>query len=201
MTNQKKLIKYLKAQFRTVELFMSKVRHRPGGKSVHELRLATRRARVALWVLEHNSKPLRFKELRHGLRQLGQALGQIREVEVAIQDANHFGIKRLDLKRRRNRARRKIKNLVSDKKTNDLTKQIADAENRINNIGPVSIIIDRDELIIKIRRQLKLFLSGKIKLHKLRIILKKTRYALVAIGQPTAKMKLLQNILGDEHDL
>ena len=173
MTNQENLIKYLKAQFRTVELVMPKVSHRPSGKSVHELRLATRRARVALWVLEHSSSPLRFKELGNDLCKLGKTLGQVREVEVAIQDANHYGIKSLDLKNRRSKAQRKIQKLISAKERKHLSKQFADAENRIKNIGPISFRTVKAELIIKIRRQLKIYRHGETEPHTLRIVLKK----------------------------
>ncbi len=201
MTNQNNLIKYLKAQFRTVELSLPKVAHRPSDKAVHELRVATRRARVALWVLEQSSSPLRFKKLGHDFRKLGQTLGQVRELEVAIQDANHFGIEFFDLKNRHKKAQRRIQNLISTKKIENFSKQFADAETRIKNIGPISFSIVKSELIIKIRRQLKLSLRGETEPHKLRIVLKKTRYALEAMGKPVQKMKLLQNVLGDEHDL
>ena len=201
MTKQENLIKYLKTQFRTVELLMPKVSHRPCGKSVHQLRLATGRARVGLWVLEHSPRALRFKELGHDLRKLGKILGEVREVEVAIHDANHYGIELFDIKSRRGKAQKKIKKLVSEKKRNNLSKQFADAQNRIRKFGRVSFSMARDELIFKIRRELVLCLRGETKPHKLRIVLKKTRYALEAMGKRTGQMKLLQTVLGEEHDL
>ena len=169
MTNQENLIKYLKTQFRAVELLMPKVLRQPSGKSVHQLRLATRRARVGLWVLGQNSSVLRFKHLGHELRTLGKTLGQVREVEVAIQDANHYGVQLLDLKSRRSNARRKIQNLVSGRHRNDLAKKFADAVNVISNFEGISFDIVKDKLMVKIDRQLKRNIHGKIKPHKLRI--------------------------------
>ncbi|OYZ23558.1 MAG: hypothetical protein B7Y39_04425 [Bdellovibrio sp. 28-41-41] len=201
MTNHENLIKYLKTQFRIVELILPKVSRKPSGKSIHQLRLATRRARVALWILENSSSAVRFKELSHDLRKLGKTLGQIREVEVSIQDANHYDLELFDLKTRRTYAQKEIQNLVSEKKRNDLAKKFADAENAIGNIGPASFSLMRDKLIVKIHRQLKLCARGEIKPHKLRIVLKRTRYALEAIGKSVAKIKSLQDVLGDAHDL
>ena len=44
-------------------------------------------------------------------------------------------------------------------------------------------------------------MHGQKRLHRLRVRIKKARYALEAIGKPIGPIRRLQDLLGDAHDL
>jgi CHAD domain-containing protein len=212
---QRNLIQYLDIQFKAITAWSKEVSHHPSGKPVHELRLATRHARAALWVLKHSSEHLRFKKLDRELQQLGRTLGMVREIDVAISDANHYRIKSAQMIPQRMHAVKKLKKLVKAEARKDLKKLLVHAARALRLIGPLRMKEAKVKLTRTLHTQLNQHMDGPATFHKLRITVKKARYAIEAMGvpihpmdrsnhpivAPNHPMKKLQDFLGKAHDL
>jgi len=86
-------------------------------ESVHQMRVASRKMRSLFNMIGDHYKPKIVEKYSHGLRNIGNALGQIRDLDVLIEDMQAFQatldadtqvildqvIKKLDKKRRKNR--------------------------------------------------------------------------------------------------
>ena len=201
MTPDNRLIKYLAAQSKVLISFMNEVPDRLPGKVVHQVRLATRRARAALWVLRHCSSHIRFKGLNKELQRLGDALGRIRELDVAILDAKRFGFDSSTLVAGRKEAHHRLRHLIHRDQKNELALQLWIAGHTAREIFPVRIDEAKRRLDKQLASLLKRRIHGQTKFHQLRIVIKKTRYALEAMGKPIGSLQRLQDILGEAHDL
>lgn len=213
--SQRHLSKSLDTQAKAISAWSKQVKHHPSGKPVHELRLATRQARAAFWVLKNSSEHLRFKKLDRRLHKLEETLGKVREIDVAIRDANHYKIKSSQLIPNKMHAVKKLKKLVSSDSRKELKKLLTEARRSIQRMNSVKINEARKKLSEILQNQLAQDLDGPKKLHKLRIAVKKARYAIEAMGQPihpmdgsnhpnkamNHPMKKLQDTLGQAHDL
>lgn len=200
-TSQRKLIHYLETQSKAITCLAPKKSRQLSGKDVHELRVATRRARATFWILRHSSAHIRFEELDNDLRKLGKALGHVRELDVAILDANRFGIDATKLIARQKIFQMKLQKRINRNQQNHLSTQLSAAENAAHAMSPIFLGEARDTLRARLNRQLDRHLHGQTKLHQLRIMMKKARYVLEALGRPVSPMKSLQDLLGDAHDL
>lgn len=200
MTYQEHVTKYLETQAEAIARLAPQVNRRLSVKPVHHLRVAIRRARAALWVLRNSSNSVHFKKLNHDLRKLGKVLGEVRELDVAIQDANDYGIDSIKLTSRRKTKQTKLQKLINRNQRHNLAMQFFSLKNAALTLSP-NLSEARDNLRLQLNRQLERHIHGKTKLHRLRITMKKTRYALEALGRPVEPIKRLQTILGDAHDL
>ena len=122
-------------------------------------------------------------------------------MDVAILDANHYGIDSSELLTRRKAVQRKLQKLINSDQRNNLAKQLASLESVVSAISPTLLNTACYKLGLFLNKQLKRCIHGQISLHQLRITLKKVRYALEAMGRPATPIKHLQDILGDAHDL
>lgn len=170
-------------------------------KNVHQLRVTVRRIRAVLWLAEHGSPPLSFGKVKLALRDFGQALGKLRELDVAIQDAGQFHLDTSKLQKKRKAARRNLKRQMTTQQCLKIPSRIDDAIAKIN--GRRSLDISRGVFLLqkKILSWPHRTLKTGDDFHNLRIIIKKTRYALEAMGKPTRPLRGLQGILGKAHDL
>jgi CHAD domain-containing protein len=100
--------------------------------SVHEMRVATRRARAAIQLCHNAFDTSTLAHYEKGLKRLGRALGAVRDLDIALANVRLFGqsqpenqpesqrkgIKRLraELKNRRRRANKKLLVLLDSKK-------------------------------------------------------------------------------------
>ena len=201
MTHQEHVINYLEIQSNAIAILAPKVFRHMGGKSVHQLRVATRRARAALWVLRYSSAHIHFKKLNHNLRIIGKALGGVRELDVAILDANHYDINSSQLISRRKAAQQNLQKLINRGQRKKLSADFLSFKKTIRNMKPMLLRKASDKLRAQLNHQLERHVRGKTKSHQLRLVFKKVRYALEAMGKPIDPIKRLQNILGDAHDL
>ena len=202
------LTRYLDTQTKAISAWSKQVAKHSSGKSVHGLRLATRQARAAFWVLKHSSEHLRFKKLNRKLHRLGSALGKVREMDVALSDANHYQIKTTCLIPERMKAVKKLQKLVNKKSRKDLKRLLIKARRSVHKMSAIQVTDAREKLSLSLHRQLAEDIESPAKLHRLRIAVKKARYAIDAMGEtnhPDGRskhpMKKLQDVLGEAHDL
>jgi CHAD domain-containing protein len=206
--SQRHLRKYLDTQAKAISAWSKQVSRHLSGKPVHELRLATRQARAVFWILKNSSAHVRFKKLDRKLHQLGVTLGKVREIDVAISDANHYKIKTSELIRDRTEVVKKLKRLVSIDSRRTLKKLLKTARKSVRRMSSFEMTHVRKKLSKILRAQLAQELEGPKQFHQLRISVKKARYAIEAMGQakhPIGRsnhpMKKLQDTLGHAHDL
>jgi CHAD domain-containing protein len=206
--SQSHLRDYLDTQAKAISAGSKQVSRHLSGKPVHELRLATRQARAVFWVLKNSSEHVRFKKLDRKLHRLGVTLGKVREIDVAISDANHYKIKSSDLIRDRTEAVKKLEKLVAPDSRRKLRKLLKSARKSVHRMNSIEMTQARKKLSEILRVQLAQEIEGPKQLHQLRITVKKARYAIEAMGQakhPISRsnhpMKKLQDTLGQAHDL
>ena len=103
MLRQKgKLISYFSEQESRFHRQSAVTLRNPSPKNVHDLRVTLRRLFTVFWLAEHSSDNLSLTELSKPLIRLFHNLGQLRELDVAIVDANkfHFDPSHMKIKRR-----------------------------------------------------------------------------------------------------
>lgn len=202
MSNQNPVVEYLERQSKAIGRLAVEVSRRSDEKPVHKLRVATRRARAALWVLKNSSAHLHFKRLDHDLRRLCRELGKVREVDVAILDASHYGIDSSKLEIQRKKFLRKVRELITQDQMKRLMNKLSEAEISGRARDPILLYEASKRLRSRLNMQLEWNAHGEMtKPHRLRITMKKARYVLEAMGRPIDPMKPLQDALGDAHDL
>ncbi len=192
---------YLKRQAQMFDYQARRVYRDTSIKNVHELRVTIRRIRAALWLVEHSSRHHTFKKLRVSLRKLGQALGECRELDVAIQDAGQYHLKVGKIKAERKTARRKLLVPINPKNIKKILEQLESAVRKVQKYPE----LDLTPGIIRLRSNLSPWMSknnlSDQELHTLRILAKKNRYILEAFKTPTQPLRKLQGFLGRGHDL
>ncbi len=198
---QNKIHRYLLLQSKAFAAMSSKANKYASEESVHQLRIFTRRTRAALWILLNSSEEKVFKTFDHRLEKLGHRLGRVRELDVALQDANHFHLKSSALKRLRKKAQKKMRQHLNFGQTQKIKNGFSLVESAIQIGDPVSLTNSWKSLLDQLQHQVKRDANGKIKLHQLRVVIKKVRYTLEVIGSSTVTMEPLLEILGDAHDL
>lgn len=201
MNRQLRLIKYFNAQMDVFIRNCPVVLSHPSGRSLHELRLATRRLRATLWVLRHSSAHFGIKRLNRSLKSLGNRLGKVRELDVAIKDAKKYRIDSSNLEVERNRAQKQLRKVLNQKNCKHIIHPLIATRNAVSQERELDFTRVRSRLQTRLTVKLKQHINGQIELHRLRIILKKTQYALESMGQAVAPLRQLQDILGDAHDL
>lgn len=195
------LIGYLKKNSDVITRLAPEAFRHLKGEFVHKLRVAIRRTRTSLWLLRYSSSDIRIKELDSKLRALAKALGKVRELDVAILDAKQYDVDSAQLKAHLKTAQKKLRKLLKKKKRDRLKQQLSIAANATRQKMPISLKKARSKLSVKLNKQLSLNLKKKKSFHQIRIVLKKSRYALEAMEKPVDHMKQLQDILGKAHDL
>jgi CHAD domain-containing protein len=200
MSYEQNAKKYLKAQSKAIARLAPIVSRHGGVDHVHQLRVAVRRARVALWILKDKSNEIQYKKLSQNLQRIGKALGKVRELDVAIQDADDYGIDSSQLTARRDTSRKKLRKKINRKQRQNLALLFRSFDVATLSRSP-DLMKSRDNLRVRLNRNLKRHINEQTKLHRLRVAMKKIRYSLEALGKPVDPIKRLQNILGDAHDL
>ena len=198
---QKHLIRYLDSQSKAIVCLEPEVCCHLSGKVLHELRVAIRRTRAAYWILRKSSPDNRFKKLDRDLKSLGKALGKVRELDVAIQDASHYGIDSSKLKARRKVVQNRLRKRLSRDQRNRLGRRLSVAGQVASRISPLLFNEAHDNLRTWLNHVKRRRMHGQRRLHRLRVSIKKARYALEAMGKPIGPIRSLQDLLGDAHDL
>lgn len=175
MRPEQALARKFQTEVRNLKRLVQAVRDDPRPKVVHELRATTRRLRAVLFI---------FPEAHEVVRALGRKLGHIRELDVAIDDAIHYGLpaRRIDeARKKRKRYRKQIQNFLKKKKTRGVFENLAA---KAASLKPAQLKQSNSDI-----------------LHRLRIEVKKLRYRIEALSSNSDNLTQLQRALGRAHDM
>ncbi|MBA2404771.1 MAG: CHAD domain-containing protein [Bdellovibrionales bacterium] len=177
--SSKTLLQYKNDQIKQFEKLVKVARKQATEKSIHKIRVTARRLTPVL----KNKK----------LRKMARVLGKERDLDVAINNANHYQLATRILRQAKKAAH---KNTGAKLKKIDI-KIPAHSSN-------ARMLIDFKRMMRKQNLKLKQFSQAKpsqIDLHRLRIVFKKVRYGLEAIGIIQPQLQNMQDLLGHIHDL
>lgn len=195
------LLQNFSNQMRIFERQIASTHRKHTNKNIHQLRITTRRIRAVLWLVKHGVPHLSFETLNSDLRKLSQALGFVRELDVAIQDAKEFRLQTKKLKKRRRSARKNLFELTDDRHRRKMIRRLHKAFIEIQRHQEQTLAPGMNLLKHKLLPWTRKFLTTQDDFHKVRIITKKTRYILEIIGKPSQPLCELQDVLGKGHDL
>ncbi len=168
---------------------------------VHTLRVTIRRLRACLWALRTDARySAQSKKLRSDLRMLGATLGRIRELDVAIQDTITYGIKMPNLCSERNKALKQAIRILHRASVCKLSKRITAFARSVE--GPLRLRTALDPLVKQLMRSRKEIRPlSQQHAHRMRLLLKKSRYVLESIGSVPSLLINTQQLLGRLRDL
>jgi CHAD domain-containing protein len=224
------IVKVLRMRFdNIVELYSAPLEH-PRDEGVHDMRVSVRRLRSALRDYAHLTDKFPLKKIRKDLKVLGDVLGGVRDLDVAIgafkeaakraddtdiEEGIHDIVK--DCKSRRHEAYDRLEKHLSKHDLAELTKgfdraidhSLRQHELFASNVYETAraVVENRlDEFLRNIDAIYDPFAVRKI--HRLRIAGKNLRYSLELFGelwngeltQFTEEIKKMQSYLGDLHD-
>lgn len=202
---QMDVIRFFAVQTRKLSGLLRTNLRQSSARNVHDLRVTIRRVRAILTLLKESSKHARKSRLERELRSINQALGKIRDIDVGIANARHYGIDATPMKSRRQILEKRLKSRLAPSKQKRTNALLANFHTQIKERGKQSNGLNTSKGTRKLRRQLKnrgtKRLSEDRQLHELRILFKKTRYTLEALGQSIHPLRKVQNNLGRLHDL
>lgn len=201
MTLRSILIKNLERDAKALKRQALQARHDPCKKNIHQLRITVRRVRAVLWLIEHGSSHLSFRKLKANLRNLGHALGRLREIDVAIQDAKKYHLRVTRLKNKRQAARKSLRGTLGRRRLLKISSGLDKTIFKINECQKLDVRSAASLLQNRVRPWKHKRLKTDDDFHSLRIATKKTRYILESIGRPAQPLRDLQEILGKGHDL
>lgn len=169
------------------------VHERPTEENVHKMRTTIRRLRSVLALMKVTSK-------HKQLKKLARRLGEQRDLDVALINANKFKLSCGKLKKRQKKQRKLTQEILRPKKIIPLKESLSKVAQKISEHPPLkletSFAAKKKEL-----QKLKHKNMSVEELHRARILVKEVRYLMEAMGKPTTKLKKLQNLLGEIHDL
>lgn len=170
-----------------------KVHSQPDEENVHDLRIASRRllTLIRIFELDPFSKPL---------KKAANKLGELRDLDVSLAHADEYGLPSEDLKRERNKARKKVKKFFTKQRQKTIEKIMHHAQVKLQekNEGDLHDVVERYKSEMMKWKDVPI---GRENFHDFRIALKKARYILEAQGEKVKELVRLQDLLGDIHDL
>lgn len=199
--------------------------------AVHDARVATRRLREVVPVVTVGHTTKKVERLTRRLRTLTRALGPVRELDVALKNlADREGRRRSSgvvalrthLRDERNTAFERLEHSFDTGRARRLLGRLSTLEDRIRDASDAAALADLERArralagsAIERARQLgeAIAISGAIfiveRVHEVRIAAKQLRYALELAGElrlvPTGalvtRLRGIQDLLGDLHDL
>ena len=187
---------YFLDQIRAAEKHYTRALKKDSVKDIYQLRVAIRRLRMILQLLKTNkAKTLKASELK-SVNRIWKALGKLRDLDVALENAHAFGLDTTMLKRERKKAYPKILSKLKTGKLDVIIKSLEKLSKKITDedLKPKS-------LARKLLKDLDRKYSSITDLHELRIVLKKTRYLLESLEVPITQFKIYQTVLGELNDL
>lgn len=195
------VIPFLIEQKKLLRKLIKQTSSKPTAERVHDLRVTIRRLRVVVWLARLDKSMPRFRNLSGELRNLGKVLGNLRQLDVAIEDAKSYRLSISGLKVRRKKARDTVAMALTTKLSDFLEKQLKRLIRLLCERGGVMIRKAASDLLER-ARALKGRVPGvKKEFHRFRIFIKKVRYTIEAFGYPPGPVKALHDRLGKAHDL
>ncbi len=180
---------------------IKKTKARRTADRIHDLRVAIRRLRVALWLAGHDKEFPRFGALSKSLRNLGKVLGGLRQLDVAIADAKFYRLPAGDLKARRKEARKAADFALAAKPVDVLGKELGRLVRLLNERDGVGAVKGASKLLERVETLKGPEPGEKTEFHLFRIFMKKVRYTIEAFGLQPGRVKTLHDLLGKAHDL
>jgi len=191
-----------------------RVRAKLKPSDVHDLRVLTRRLRAMIWVARRLNSPSACGKLRRALRRWGQALGEQRMLDVALEDAARYGLPAGALAARHAASGRLLRQELAAEHCRELAGLLRRAARKLARRGirgqtgrlvcpriPRGLAAGLAQRREGLRAALSAAPRGKEDLHRLRLEAKKMRYVLDALSLRGAVLKELQGHLGRVHDL
>lgn len=174
-------------------LLAKEVRKRPTVENVHKLRTTIRRLRSVLALLGVKSK-------HKQLKKLARTLGKQRDLDVSLINAKKFKLGSNKLKKAQQKQRQITQEILRPKKIEPLKVSLTKVAQKISEHPPLKL----EASFAAKKKELKTLKHQNMsveELHRARILVKEVRYLLEAMGKSTTKLKKLQNLLGEIHDL
>jgi CHAD domain-containing protein len=195
-------------------------------KSIHDLRVSTRRLMAILELVQDLSKRNDIHQVRRTFKKVLKGMGPLRDVQVQLENVSHMkqvdllGAFRRSLKRRERREIEKIRNVLKRGRRRRLrvaVKVVRSELNRLNESlgddqirGSVERVLAlRRNEFLKAEQQFRRLQPDEQALHEMRIAFKKLRY-IVEAAQPVIgpsarkrarKMQGFQQLMGDSRDV
>jgi CHAD domain-containing protein len=173
----------------------------PTKNRVHKLRVTSRRFRVALWFAKKSESSKHLKKLFLSMKKLGKALGEVRELDIAIQDAAFFYLKSEDLKSLRLKAKKNLQLKINPKIQKKILRQIKNVFQLLERNQEIDLTPGINKLTEKLDYWGNKTAILEKNIHQVRIDIKKARYTLEILGKDTRPLKRVQDGLGKIHDL
>ena len=192
---------YLTVNARKLFRLAGETRAKPKSGHVHDLRVTTRKIRALLRLLPEESYGRNLKTLKRQLRKLARATGDRRDADVAIADAEAYGLESSELRKQRKDSRDNLEDRLRAARICQLKGRLNQLfrdmrESPLPNSG-----ISLKPVLSKLKQVNTSAMTKRRTLHRLRIEIKNARYALEAFGVNSPKLQDLQHRLGRTHDL
>lgn len=183
---------YFKSSMQDFRHFAKQVHAEPTKKNVHQLRIALRKVRSVLGLIDSHTGARKLKKL-------AKVLGRQRDLDVAVENSNSYNLNNRGLIKLKKKQRKKTRAYLSKKRIAKLTKKLKQVQQWLRE-HPSQ---DLHSSLFFLKEELKLWYSDLTitNLHEFRLLMKKIRYVLEATGSPIGKLKRLQDLLGRVHDL
>ena len=195
------IIPFLIEQKGLLRKLIKQTRPKPATEGVHDLRVAIRRLRVAVWLAKHDTDMPRFRNLSKTLLNLGEILGSLRQLDVAVNDAKSYRLPVSSLKARRKKARADVARTLTLTLGNLLEKELKRLIRFLRKRGDVRMRKAVSELLERAGAFRGRVPGAKEEFHQFRIFIKKVRYTIEIFGYPPGQIKTLHDLLGKAHDL
>jgi len=202
-------------------------------EALHDMRVASRRLREAFEIFDFCFPQKSYQKLYRRIKLVTRALGEVRNADVAIMYYKSLSATTDDilvqvaledilrrLARIRRQARLQLTKGLDESRVSQLPAELANVFVRVENLpvryqrGPrQSIVLARRQLSQRVRdffsaRAAVAGENDEVNLHKVRISIKKLRYAIetlyYTVGEAVTgnlkELKLLQEALGELHD-
>jgi len=190
----------LATQARVFKKKFKSLRANSSFEHIHTLRVNIRQMRSILWLYKKSNSEFRFRSLSHLLSKVSRQLGKVRTLDVAIQDSKKFRIRNKVLLKKRNLAEMSLQKMTSHKKRQQLNQKLLRALKKLESYPQSRLKAGVLELQARVRQWKYNKHQNPKELHRLRKIVKKTRYTLEAFARPVPSLEKLQEHLGRGHD-
>jgi CHAD domain-containing protein len=204
-----------------------KARVKASEKSIHDLRVNTRRLIATLELVQASSKSSEIRKLRRRLKKVLKSMNSLRDVQVQLENTSQIPKLGLiaafnrSLERRERREIERLGDKLKRGRRQQLTKEVEDVQSecdrlddtvgqtRIHRSVAHVLTLRQNEFLRAERRFQRLRPLDEGALHEMRIALKKLRYVVEAaqpvLGlsakQQADEMHAFQQLMGDSRDV
>ncbi|MGZ6478099.1 MAG: CHAD domain-containing protein [Bdellovibrionales bacterium] len=168
--------------------------------AIHDLRVASRRLQVVLWMAGSADGERSFHDARKSLKVLIGKLGRRRDLDVASEAVEKYDLNGTTLKKKRLKAGEQVSDALRTETQSKLLKQLYEALEAVEN-SHIDLAKATRSLGERLSRWLEEPPQTAAEFHELRIELKRARYVLEALGYDVEPLRKIQDQIGLWHDL